>query len=202
MQSPFNFPSVDNLIEGIHYRIVDWSFSEAGEIRVQDTNMPSSGGPSTFNEECADGEKMIFGTCRKPGEKQGEKEFDSSKKTKQEEDLEAQAKKAGSDFKNNKMVKDIKSGKKFGWAKKNGKLVMVEWGSVAGAKKVGPKAAKPAKPAKPQPAGSSRSGVTDSTRSGQRVGNNVAQDVQANDSGRQAQDENRRNIESQTRSPG
>ena len=199
----FNIPSVDHLIEGVHYTVLDWNFAEDTEaniLRQQRTNMPSSGGPSTFAEECPEGEKMIFGTCRKPGEKKGDKEFDSSKKTKQEEDLEGQAKKAGSEFKNNKMIQDVKSGKKFGWAMKGGKPVMVEWGSVAGAKKVGPKAAKPAKPAKPQPAGSSRSGVTDSTRSGQRVGNNVARDVQANDSGRQAQDENRRNIESQTRS--
>lgn len=195
----FNIPSVDHLIEGVHYTILDWNFAEDTEaniLRQQRTNMPSSGGPSTFNEECADGEKMIFGSCRKPGEKKGDKEFDSSKKTKQEEDLEGQAKKAGSEFKNNKIIKDVKSGKKFGWAMKNGKPVMVEYGSVAGVKKVGPK------PAKPQKAGTSRSGVTDSTRAGQRAGNAAAVSKQVTQSGIDAQRENRQKIEAQTRSTG
>jgi hypothetical protein len=139
----FNIPSVDHLIEGVHYHLVDWSFAEGRERdRGLETNMPSRGMVSSFadGQECPQGEKMIFGMCRKakatPG---GDKDFDSSKKTKQEEEGEAEAKKQGSEFKNNKMVKDVKSGKKLGWAMKDGKPVLVEWGSVAGEKKVGPK---------------------------------------------------------------
>jgi len=199
--NPFNLPSVDHLVEGVHYRLVDWSFAEGHERdRGLQTNMPSRGMVSSFADgECPEGEKMVFGMCRKPGEKQGEKEFDSSKKTKQEEEGEAEAKKQGSDVKNNKMIKDVKSGKKLGWAIKDGKPVLVEWGSVAGEKKVGAK--KPTEPPKP-PAGASRSGVTDATRSGQRAGNDAARAGQVNTAGLAAQDENRRNIEAQARSAG
>jgi hypothetical protein len=116
MLSNFNLPSVDHLTEGVHYRIVDWNFAEG----------------------CPEGEKMVFGTCRKVGQKpDDDKDFDSSKKTKDEEANETEAKKQGSDVKNNKPV--TVNGKKMGWAVKNGKPVMVEWGSVAGEKKVGPK---------------------------------------------------------------
>jgi hypothetical protein len=139
--NPFNLPSVDNLIEGVHYRIVDWSFAESREIdRGLETNMPGRGAPSTFAEECGPDEKMIYGMCRKAkASPKDDKDFDSSKKTKGEEEGEAQAKKEGSEFKNNKMIKDVKSGKKLGWAMKGGKPVLVEWGSVAGEAKVGPK---------------------------------------------------------------
>jgi hypothetical protein len=78
---------------------------------------------------------------------------------------------------------------------------MVRWGSVAGEAKVGPKKAKSKAP-KPQAAGTSRSGVTDSTRAGQLAGNASAARQQVNDAGRLAQEENKRNILSQTRSPG
>jgi hypothetical protein len=147
----FNIPSVDHLIEGVHYRVVDWSFAESREIdRGLQTNMPGRGAPSTFAEECGPDEKMIFGMCRSAkANPKDDKDFDSSKKTKQEEEGETQAKKEGSEFKNNKMIKDVKSGKKLGWAMKDGKPVLVEWGSVAGEKKVGPK--KPE--AKPQGGG-------------------------------------------------
>jgi hypothetical protein len=88
-------------------------------------------------EECPEGEKMVFGVCRKVGAGTGEKDFDSSAKTKQEEEVEAAGAKAGSDEKSNKPFIDPKTGKKMGWAIKDGKKVAVEWGSVAGAKKVG-----------------------------------------------------------------
>ena len=147
----FNIPSVDHLIENVHYRVVDWNFAEDTEanlLRGQNTNMPSRGTPSTFAEECEKDERMIYGKCRKT-KKDGD--WDSSKKTKGEEEGEAQAKKEGSEFKNNKMIKDVKSGKKLGWAMKNGKPVLVEWGSVAGEKKVGPKpTAKPQAAAEPK----------------------------------------------------
>jgi hypothetical protein len=195
----FNLPSVDHLIEGVHYTVVDWSFAEGRIMRDQATNMPSKGGPSMFAEECGPDEKMIFGMCRKVkgSGARDDKDFDSSKKSKQEEEGEAQAKKQGSEFKNNKMVKDIKTGKKMGWAMKDGKPVLVAWGSVAGKAKVGPK--KPKTPA-PAPSGASRTGVTDSTRQGQRQGNDSARGQQVNLAGLNAQDQNRRSIESQTRS--
>jgi hypothetical protein len=109
--------------------------------------------------ECEEGEKMVFGACRKFGTKNEEKDFDSSKKTKNEADIENEGAKQGSSFESNKPF--MKDGVKYGWAMKNGKKVAVKWGAVAGEKKVGPKkpeaqpapaAAKPAQPAPaPQP---------------------------------------------------
>ena len=81
----FSIPSVDHLIEGVHYRQVDWSFAE-GRDRGLETNMPSRGMPSTFAEDCEKDERMIFGKCRKT-KKDGD--WDSSKKTKGEEESEA-----------------------------------------------------------------------------------------------------------------
>jgi hypothetical protein len=134
----FNFPNIDHLTEGVHYRIIDWNFAEG----------------------CPEGEKMVFGACRKLRDgSTDDKDFDSSKKTKQEEEAEGEAKKQGSDVKSNKPV--MVNGKKMGWAVKNGKPVMVEWGSVAGEKKVGAKPADKPKekeekpktpPAAPRPA--------------------------------------------------
>ena len=102
-------------------------------------------------EECGSDEKMIFGVCRKVGQKTGEKDFDSSAKTEQEKGIEEAAKKAGSDAKNNKPFIDPKTGKKMGWAIKDGKQVAVEWGSVSGEKKVGEgKKGEKAKESKPK----------------------------------------------------
>ena len=88
-------------------------------------------------EECAADEKVVFGVCRKVGQKTGEKDFDSSAKSKQEAEIEEAGKKAGSDVKSNKPFIDPKTGRKMGWAVKDGKPVAVPWGDVAGAKKVG-----------------------------------------------------------------
>ena len=211
MNPIFDFPSVDHLIEGVHYTVVDYDFAERqamaigypqqqyGEeehLREQNTNMPSRGMVSSF-EECPQGEKKVFGVCRKPGQKADDKkDFDSSKKTKQEEELEGEAKKQGSDFRNNKKITDVKSGKKLGWAMKGGKPVLVEWGSVAGEKKVGPK-----KQEKP-PKGASQSGVSASTQAGQRAGNQAARNGQVNLAGLEAQNQNRNRIEQQQRSNG
>ena len=90
-------------------------------------------------EECTEGEKMVFGVCRKTGQGTGEKDFDSSAKTEQEKGVEEAGAKAGSTAKTNKPFIDPKTGKKMGWAIKDGKQVAVEWGSVAGQKKVGEK---------------------------------------------------------------
>jgi hypothetical protein len=127
LSNSFNFPCVDHLIEGVHYTIIDWNFAEG----------------------CPEGEKMVFGACRKLRDgSTDDKDFDSSKKTKQEEEAEGEAKKQGSDVKSNKPV--MVNGKKMGWAVKNGKPVMVEWGSVAGEKKVGSKKPKPSQSPKPK----------------------------------------------------
>ena len=84
--------------------------------------------------DCGEGERMVFGACRKIGGS-GEKDFDSSKKTKQETEIEKEGEKQKSTFENNKPF--MKDGKKYGWAMKNGKKVAVEWGKVTGEKKVG-----------------------------------------------------------------
>jgi hypothetical protein len=93
--------------------------------------------------ECAADEKVVFGVCRKVGQKTGEKDFDSSGKTEQEKGIEEAGAKAKSDVKSNKPFIDPKTGKRMGWAIKDGKPVAVEWGSVSGEKKVGPKQAAP-----------------------------------------------------------
>ena len=173
MNNLFNFPSVDHLVEGRDYRIVEWSFADGAPVEKQKPEetvqpnqqntpppqnqapapqapppqspasappaapqsapqAPQQGGP------CQEGEISVFGVCRKPGgnNPQGGNDFDSSNKTDEEKAAEAEAKKQGSDVKNNKPV--MVNGKKMGWAIKNGKPVMVEWGAVAGQKKVGP----------------------------------------------------------------
>jgi hypothetical protein len=89
--------------------------------------------------------------------KPGESKADAKKKKKEEEKkkeqtpedmkqdkMTKQAKSQGSDPSNNRKV--VIDGKEYGWAKKGEKWILVEWGSVAGVKKVGPKQA-PAKPA-------------------------------------------------------
>lgn len=130
MLGTFNIPSVDHLREGVDYRVVDWDFA---------AQQPSGQG-------CEEGEKMVFGVCRKlkSGTSRDEKDFDPTAKSKQEQSLEAEASKQGSTFQTNKAV--TTGGKKYGWAMKGGKPVMVEWGSVAGTK---PKAAAPAPAAAP-----------------------------------------------------
>lgn len=130
MLGNFDIPSVDHLKEGIDYHVLDWNFA---------SQQPSGQG-------CEEGEKMVFGVCRKlRSGLSAEKDFDSSKKSKQEEGLEAEAKKQGSSFQTNKAV--TAGGKKYGWAMKDGKPVMISWGSVAGTKPK-PKTAAPA-PAAP-----------------------------------------------------
>lgn len=80
---------------------------------------------------CPEGERMVFGVCRKIGGS-GKNDFDSKSKTKQEKEIEAAAAKFKSDPKNN--TKFTINGKSYGWAMKGGKPVAVEWGSVAGNK--------------------------------------------------------------------
>lgn len=119
MLGNFNLPSVDHLREGVDYSVLDWDFTV--------------GQPPTPGEGCDPGERVVFGICRKVRSgSSGEKEFDSGNKSKQEQGLEAEASKQGSSFQNNKAV--TTGGKKYGWAMKDGKPVMIEWGSLAGTK--------------------------------------------------------------------
>ena len=161
MRNPFNFPSVDHLVEGRDYRIVEWSFADGAPVEKQKpeetvqpqqqgapaqapapaaasapvqapTAAPAAQAPAQSGP-CKPDEKSVWGVCRKiGGAPKDEKDFDSGKKTDEEKTAEAEAKKQGSDVKNNKPV--MVNGKKMGWAVKNGKPVMVEWNSVAGAK--------------------------------------------------------------------
>jgi hypothetical protein len=89
--------------------------------------------------ECGPGEKMTFGVCRKIGEapdsEPGEQKPEKQDKSGMEDKLEKAAKTQGSDPTNNRKV--MIDGKAYGWAIQGGKPIMVEWGSVAGAKKVG-----------------------------------------------------------------
>ena len=163
MQGSFNIPSVDHLVEGVHYRVIDWSFADGAPVEQQkpeetvqpnQQNAPApqvqaqpapvqnqvpSAAPAQPQQTgpCKPDEKSVFGVCRKTGaQPANEKDFDSGSKTDEEKNLEAEAKKQGSDVKNNKPV--LVGGKKYGWALKGGKSVLVEWGAVAGQKQVGP----------------------------------------------------------------
>ena len=123
------------------YQILDWNFAD------QQPSMPAP--KHTPGTPCPPGEKIVFGVCRKVKQ---DDDWDSGNDTKQETELKGAAQKEGSAFENNKAV--TVDGKKYGWAMKGGKPVMVEWGSVAGEKKVGPK-----KPAA-APAAAPASGAT------------------------------------------
>lgn len=117
MLGKFNTPSVDHLREGIDYRVLDWDFA--------------SPVPHTPGEPCPPGHKMVFGMCRRL--KEGSQDWNPNEDSDSERAGKIRAKEVGSSFQNNKPV-DI-GGKKYGWAKKDGKDVLVEWGSVC-AKKV------------------------------------------------------------------
>jgi len=139
MLGSFNIPSVDHLREGVDYIVVDWNFAD-----------PAPSLSLNPGDPCPPNQKMVFGVCRRVNAN-GEQQVGDD--TDQERSLKDQAKKEGSAFENNKAVSA--GGKKFGWAMKGGKPVMVAWGSVAGEKKVGPK--KPASAAPPTvPTGSPR----------------------------------------------
>jgi hypothetical protein len=131
----FNFPFIDNLKEGVDYWVMDWNFSD------QSQSLPDT--KRTPGTPCPPGEKVVFGICRKV--KQGG-EWDSDNDTKQESELKKAAQKESSTFENNKAVGY--KGKKFGWAIKGGKPVIVAWGSVAGGAKV-PSAKQPSQPQSP-----------------------------------------------------
>lgn len=99
--------------------------------------------------ECGPGEKMTFGVCRKidgapeqpqaqaPSQEKPKEKPKEQPKSPMEEKLEKAAKAQGSDVTNNKKV--MIDGKAYGWAVLKGRPILVEWGAVAGEKKVGPK---------------------------------------------------------------
>ena len=154
--------------------------------------------------ECGPGEKMTFGVCRKVGEAPtpaaaqpqgqapsqpaqqqagaqpaGQQKPKEPPKSPMEEKLEKAAKAQGSDPTNNKKV--VIDGKAYGWAIQNGKPIMVEWGSVAGEKKVGPKK-KQEKPKRNSRGGRSGGG----SNAGRIEGLRRALEGQVNEAGRQA----------------
>ncbi len=128
-------PCVDDLIEGVDYHVVNWDFAASAPATTASAPVaqPAPGQP------CPPGTKMVFGLCRRT----------DGTDTDEERNIKDKAKKEGSEFKNNKQI--TAGGKKFGWAMKGGKPILVEWGSVAGVKKVGgkaqPAASQPARPA-------------------------------------------------------
>jgi hypothetical protein len=151
--------------------------------------------------ECGPGEKMTFGVCRKIGEapaaqpaqqgatpaqpraqQPGQRAAGQQPKPKEaqksgmEEKLEKAAKAQGSDATNNRKV--VIDGKAYGWAIQNGKPIMVEWGAVAGIKKVGPKQAKPKR--------GGRRGGAGGDNAGRIAGLKKALEKQVNEAGRQA----------------
>jgi hypothetical protein len=136
MQGNFGIPNIDHLVEGVHYHIVDWDFADPAPAA------PTPTPPHNPGESCPPNQKMVFGVCRRVNAS-GEQQVGDD--TDQERSLKDQAKKEGSAFENNKAMSA--GGKKYGWAMKGGKPVMVAWGSVAGEKKVGLK--KPASAAPP-----------------------------------------------------
>lgn len=121
MLGNFDIPSVDHLREGIDYTILDWDFA-AGQ--------PVSTVPHTPGQPCPPNFKMVFGICRRL--KQGTGDWDPNDESDMERAGKMEAQKQGSTFETNKPV-DI-GGKKYGWAKKNGKDVLVAWGSICAKK--------------------------------------------------------------------
>jgi hypothetical protein len=82
---------------------------------------------SKTQKDCGPGERVVFGKCSK-GDNMGNKQIDEAQKK------ERASTKAPD---NSKPV--MVNGKKMGWAIMNGQKVLVDYGSVAGEKKVGPK---------------------------------------------------------------
>lgn len=142
MFGKFDIPSIDHLEEGVDYKIVDWTFSSG------QTSTPPV--PHTPGEPCPPGHKMTFGLCRKLGPGSA---WTGSDLSADERYAKFRADESGSNFQNNKPVKI--GDKKYGWAMRNDTPVLVEWGSVAGIKTVGPKrpapsGASPQSPPSPQ----------------------------------------------------
>lgn len=118
MQGKFDLPSVDHLREGIDYVVLDWDFAASAPVA------------HTPGQPCPPGHKMIWGMCRRL--KAGTDEWNPEEDSDLERAGKIKAQAEGSKFENNKPVGI--GGKKYGWAKKNGKDVLVAWGSVCAKK--------------------------------------------------------------------
>ena len=102
----YSFPNIDHLIEGIHYELVDWDFAER----------------TMTQKDCAPGERVVFGRCAK-GDNMGDKDIDEAQK---------KARAPGAPKVNNAKGPVMIKGRKMGWAIRDGKPVLVDWGSNAG----------------------------------------------------------------------
>jgi hypothetical protein len=125
--------------------------------------------------------KPVSGTApegQKPGEKPkaGTEKPDKSVEELKMEKMKQTAEKQGSDPTNNRKV--MIDGNAYGWAMKDGKWIVVPWGSVAGIKQVGPKQS-------PKRGGSRRRG-SGGNNDGYIQGLRIALDKQSNDAGRDA----------------
>lgn len=115
----------------------------------------------------------------KPGEKPKQDKPDKTVEELKQEKMKKTASKQGSDPTNNRKV--MIDGKGYGWAQKDGKWIMVPWGSVAGIKKVGPK-----KQEKPKRNSRGRGRRGSRGESGYVQGLRDALERQSNDAGRDA----------------
>jgi len=112
MLSDFNLPSVDHLIEGYHYTEVSYDFA----------NKCARGtwADSQNNGVCTD--KNILLNRRRMKQPKSQNPM----RTRKQKNPTVQ----GSNFENNKKI--TTGDGDFGWAKRDGKPVLVKWGSVAG----------------------------------------------------------------------
>jgi hypothetical protein len=121
--------------------------------------------PSVTQKDCGPGERVVFGKCAK-GDNMGNKQIDEAQKKERQSDKPSD---------NSKPV--MVNGKRMGWAVLNGKKVLVDYGSVAGEKKVGPK----------QPSAKQKSPAETAIQNSNRInGLRKALANQANEAGREA----------------
>jgi len=113
MISDFNLPSVDHLIEGYHYTEVVYDFvgkCPRGTWADQQNNGICTNKDILLNRRKLRAQKRSQQPMRTPRKKNPTVQ--------------------GSNFENNKKI--TTGDGDFGWAKKDGKPVLVKWGSVAG----------------------------------------------------------------------
>ena len=112
MLSDFNLPSVDHLIEGYHYTEVSYDF--ANKCARGTWADPQNNGVCTNKDILQNRRRLKQPKTQKP------------MRTRKQKNPTVQ----GSNFENNKKI--TTGDGDFGWAKKDGKPVLVKWGSVAG----------------------------------------------------------------------
>jgi hypothetical protein len=104
MLSDFNLPSVDHLIEGYHYTEVEYDFAQRCHKGTWKDRTTGA---------CVDKRSVLMRRHRRQNQRSAPQSEESS-------------------FENNKKISTGNGD--YGWAKKNGKPVLVKWGSVAGIK--------------------------------------------------------------------